>query len=759
MLFQYRIKKQNKKRIRARISAILICAEIISMLSFMTGCGSSKAEVPELNEPVVAESAYRPVSKRIVGRKELMFGTVVPREYPCIAREGIELAELNVAIGDYVKKGDVIATGVTSASAETIKTLNNEIASLGRQRTNTKNVSDKTIEKLNYEKKIEEYLENNDGVQEKEKEIATEQENQRYNLAVIDNSISSKRTEISELQEKDDEKTITAPISGYVSFVKDLSESNHVESNENIAVIYDPDELYIESNEKTIDNYDFEDYESKWAYIDGEKVDITERRYTNEEVSYAKSVKCNPYIQFEVPGKKLTMGIDVVLYFMNSDDTPKLAIGTDSIYRENDEEYVYVKGPEGSSADEKRLVKLGATDGKYTEVISGLEEGELVYYRNTAAIPKTYEEATAGLADYQEKCETEFISIANPYSKIYTADYSGKIEELHIVGEASEGDSLYTLQTNVGVADIAEVKDTLEDLDTSREKTRKEYEKNKSDLEEIIKGADKFSAEDMATDSDAIHENMYLAERTQCELDILNYNENYSKEEYNAQKAIAQESLNDLSNARQNGEPVYSVNSDVSGNINTNGVARGTKVEKYQYIMTEQYRKEEDGFTRMHVIVDSKDPSMPNAMPKIGEDITLFNKDHSWDGKCLGINGSEERFILFTQGEQEYSTYSKPFFKGIEFQFDFRIEDEISKDDLEGAKVRFYGKDMRQVVVVPSPCVKTEYDQMAQKDLYYVWKIENGEIVKEYVTIYETTVATGTTYIMDGVEVGDKLLK
>ena len=183
------------------------------------------------------------------------------------------------------------------------------------------------------------------------------------------------------------------------------------------------------------------------------------------------------------------------------------------------------------------------------------------------------------------------------------------------------------------------------------------------------------------------------------------------------------------------------------------------KKENYQYIMTEQYRKEEDGYTRMHVIVDSKDPSMPNAMPKIGEDITLFNKEHSWDGKCLGINGSEERFILFTQGEQEYSTYSKPFFKGVEFQFDFRIEDEISKDDLEGAKVRFYGKDMRQVVVVPSPCVRTEYDQLAQKDLYYVWKIENGEIVKEYVTIYETTVATGTTYIMDGVEVGDKLLK
>ena len=46
-----------------------------------------------------------------------------------------------------------------------------------------------------------------------------------------------------------------------------------------------------------------------------------------------------------------------------------------------------------------------------------------------------------------------------------------------------------------------------------------------------------------------------------------------------------------------------------------------------------------------------------------------------------------------------------------------------------------------------------------QQEYNYVWKVENGEIVKEYVTIHKTPVATGTTYILDGVEVGDKVLK
>ena len=37
------------------------------------------------------------------------------------------------------------------------------------------------------------------------------------------------------------------------------------------------------------------------------------------------------------------MGVDVVLFFMDSDDTEKLAVGNDSIYRENDSTFVYIK--------------------------------------------------------------------------------------------------------------------------------------------------------------------------------------------------------------------------------------------------------------------------------------------------------------------------------------------------------------------------------------------------------------------------------
>ncbi len=758
MLFRCQSKKQ-KRTIKQRISAVLISAELLSLLGFMTGCGGSKAAIPQLEEPIVAEASYRPLSKRIVGKKEIMYGKVVPREYPCFAKEGVDLKELNVGIGDYVEEGDVIAVGSSGPYSELIIGLENEIKSLNRQRTNTINISNKTLEKLDYEKKIEQYLEDDAAIQEKDKAIASENENQRFSVALIDSDISSKKKQLDELYNKTASKVFKAPCSGYVSFVKDISQSNHVEANENIAVIYDPEELYIESDEYTIDNYKYEDYKCKWALINGKRTPITERKYTNEEVSYAKSVKCNPYIQFEAPEEKLTMGVDVVLFFMDSDDTEKLAVGNDSIYRENDSTFVYIKSATGTDADEKREVKLGVTDGHYTEVISGIEEGEQIFYRNSEAIPKRRDMGDAVSGDFQEKCETEFVSILNPYSKIYMSEYSGKLLEMHDLGTASAGDSLYVLQTNIGSAELEDVRKEIELLDINREKERKEYEKTTSELETVLNNAKTMNTEEMATDSDAIHETMYLAERTQCELDILNYNESYAKEQYAADRTVAEKQLSNFSNARKDGTSDYTLNSEVDGSINSLGVTRNTRLEKNQYIMTEQYSKEDDGSTRLHVLVDSKDPSMPNANPKIGEEVIFYNETKSWTGKCLGINGNPERYMLFTRDEQQHATYSSPYFKGIEYQFDFVVDDKITKEDMEKSKVKFFGKDFRQVVIVPSTSVKTEYDNLAQQEYNYVWKVENGEIVKEYVTIHKTPVATGTTYILDGVEVGDKVLK
>ena len=294
-----KITKNRKlnKYLNSRVAVILIMAQLLLMMGSFTGCGNSSADVPELKEPVSSVDPFRPATKRTVGKITYYKGQVVPTEHPVFATKGVNLSDIYVGVGDYVSEGDVVAACSTKAKEEQITSIQNDIDSLTRQRENTKNVSDETLKKLDYEKKVEEYLQNEEGINQKTKDILIEQENQRFNLAVIDNQLSEKREALSKLEEKNENYTFTAPCSGRVTFVKDVTKTNAVEAYENIVVISDMDDLYIETEDINLDKYRTQEYTSMWAMIDGKKVELKEYNYTNEEISYATSAKKNPPIQ------------------------------------------------------------------------------------------------------------------------------------------------------------------------------------------------------------------------------------------------------------------------------------------------------------------------------------------------------------------------------------------------------------------------------------------------------------------------------
>ena len=107
---------------------------LFSMLLIMAGCGSnSLPAAPELMEPLQGTLAFRPVSKRIVGFVRRLPGNVMPEEYPVYTDKGCEITSVNVAIGDYVKEGDVIAVADKDGLDEELRQINSRIASLERE--------------------------------------------------------------------------------------------------------------------------------------------------------------------------------------------------------------------------------------------------------------------------------------------------------------------------------------------------------------------------------------------------------------------------------------------------------------------------------------------------------------------------------------------------------------------------------------------------------------------------------------------------
>jgi len=746
-----------KKKTRIRTAAVLVMAEVLVALGSFTGCGNTTADVPELVEPVAAVNAYRPVAKRRVGNITQYEGIVVAREHPVFAKKTTTLAEVNVGVGDYVKEGDVIATAVSNGKEDQITALQNEIASLQRERTKTKNISDATITRLGYEKKIEEYLQNSEGINTKTLAILVEQENQRYNLAVIDNSISEKRDSIAEIQEENADLTFVAPHSGRVTFIKDMTQTNTIEPYENIAVISDYNDLYIETDDTNMGHYNFEEYKSKWAFINGKEVDITEHKYSNEEISYANSMKKYPPMAYDAPGATLTMGVDVVLFFMEEDNAPQLVVGNDSLTYDNGEYYVYVKG-EGDT-NVKRIVEVGASDGNYTIVKSGLEEGELVFYRNDALVPKNYDTAVASIGDYRETQSTEIVEFAYPYYEFYTADVAGTYRKLHDTGKATTGDALFSVESSVGRAELDKIKEDIADLDQQRTKANREYEYNKKDLETEIRGADRVDPDDVGTATDSIRENLYYAERKECDLDILTYEEDYASAEYSAQRAIKSAEYTKMEKGTKDmdGMSDYVEYSTSPGRISYIQYAEDRAVEKDSFVMTEELMGPSTGRTKLLAIMGSGTKDPQNA--KIGSTVTLKKKDKSWTGTCFGQNGDKARFTLFTDDGKPYITNSMPFNKNVVKQFYIEMDTELTETDIMQTELEFNSVDVRDVVLIPASAMKTEVTQLSSKEKYYVWKLEDGDIVKEYVDVFNPDAPTSVKYILNGLEPGDTVLK
>ena len=739
-------------RIKKLIAGLMIPAFLLGL----AGCSNAKADIPELMEPVSQTEAYRPVSRRRVGKMELLDGQVVPKDYPCFSEKPVSITEVTVGVGDYVEEGTVIARGDISAINDQINAVSDTISSLTRKRSMVSGVADAEVKKMEYEKHIEEYIANDEGVRQKDTDIVLKGEDKRFDVAVIDDELSYQRNELAEQSEEAAKYVYTAPHSGYVTYVKDFSNGNSVEPFENIVVISDYDDTYVEVEKIALNLYKYEDYKSKWTMVDGKKVAIEEYPYTNKEMAYALSVGQNPPMAFIVKGAEPEIGTNLTLYFMEGDDTEKLAIGNDSIFREGAVTFVYVRGKDGT--DERREVELGVSDNMYTEVISGLEEGEEVFYKSTSVVPEKYELYDVVLGDYLEESTTEFMEYAYPYYDIYIADCPGKYHALRGMGMASPGEPLFNIMSNVGSGDIEEARLAVSNLDKGQEEAKKEYQTNKTSLEEMIKGAEQFDGSMLATDTDALRENMLLAERTECDLDILKIQFDYNTEEYSANRARLSKNYQDL--LIGTGVGGLDVNVRNGGRISRQQLYDDATVEKGNFIMTVEKPGNDNGHTRIYsCMADGTKTSNPIS-PMICTQVKIVKDDKTITGHCIGINGNSKRYMLFTRNGKEYTTYSSPFAKGVDIQYFLEMDSEVGELDMKDAVVKFNGRCNKNVVVVPSIAVHTEVNQLdSTEEKNYVWKLENGNVVKEYVTIYKSKAATGSVYIIDGVEPGDQVLK
>ncbi len=762
-----------KKNIKNFIVCALIFAQLLGAVSLVTACGQ-KREVPELLESTGTQAFFRPVEKRIVGKSNMFYGIVVPMDYPCFSKEMVSVSSIEVEIGDYIEEGQIVAYGDVTDLNEQINELSNQKTKLQKSKIRAQKTHDARIEELGYERMTEDFVGNPEGAEAKVVQTAEEQEELSYDLALLDQQIASLDKDIAKLVEKRDKQTFLAPHSGYVTFVADLSKGNVLEGNTNIVVISDYDDLYIEMKAQDLKDYQFEKFQSKWTVIGGEPVDIDELDYTNSEVSYATSKGKFPYMRFvPIDGRKLTMGETLPLYFMNSSRDYVLTVGNDSLYYEEEGTYLYVKTGEDAviegatpgdvtvdySKMERRKVEVGASDGLYTEIRSGVEEGEEIFYKTLTMIPNEYKEYEVVTATFGDTYDTKYFDATYPGTDIYIARYSGTITNLAEPGNVSAGDHLFDIKLSSGVSEKEKLRLEISKLDTDHQKTLKDYNAQKEELEGVINDANNMDPSMMATDTDAIRGTRYLAERTQCQLDALNAIHEFDEAIYNSDRSALSKKYNQIC-GDVDGDGIQHLYASSDGVLDYEVSLDNAILKSGEYIMTVTKRKSSEGKLILYVGVPSGSTKAVGGIPvapALGQKVRFEKDGKEYEGHTIGKCGQKTRYILFTRNNERFETVEPQGTRTGE-QFYVEVDSDVTIEELTGATLLFDNNYMENSVAIPRGAIHLETDKLSGNEKYFVWKVKNGQIVKEFVVPLDSDNIGKEVLVLNGINVGDVIL-
>ena len=117
--------------------------------------------------------------------------------------------------------------------------------------------------------------------------------------------------------------------------------------------------------------------EEVFAIVNGERVEVEYEQISSEE--YERISSKNGTVQsafhFEDPENRIPYGTFAMIVMIAGERKGALCIPTSCITREGSESYVYAFDGENYK---ERFVQCGVSDGMYTEILSGLQDGEMV---------------------------------------------------------------------------------------------------------------------------------------------------------------------------------------------------------------------------------------------------------------------------------------------------------------------------------------------------------------------------------------------
>lgn len=753
-------------------------------VSFLAGgCGKmTESSIPKLEEPVALNEAYRPVEYAAIGSVQVLMATAVPRDYCNYYSANVNISQIYVEPGDTVNPGDELAVCDVDEAKKQLQECKaalaheNETYEISAQISDTQirlwesqaagqdnnepDQSDGTADdthEADADTNIDEYAavtgefsteqtEKNESTDEDyNTQIATEQENQRYDKQLHEYRVQKINEQMASYQQIVDDGMLKAAHSGLVTYTKKLTEGRSAAAYENIVIVSDTDDLVLDIKDTAINEYKYSDYDNKYVIVDGEKYDVTESQYTSEVLVLSKINNRYPDVCVESREKPfLTAGQMYPVYFEKTKADHTLVVGKDSIYKDGDTRYVYVKNNEGGR--EKRIITTGESDENYTQVIEGLKEGELVYYNSTDQVPTKYSKYTVTRSDFDIANYGVQYSRSDAGTITETCDYEGQIVSVNVKQDdtVEKGMLLYVVDTGEGKAAITEAKNAIDSENESYAQKLADYDKQVKDLYE------ENNRQDEKPDT------AYDEQQLKMNLQLLDLQKKLAGADHTYQLSRLQSAYDSIS-AGNDGKGNISVYAKNDGKVSKVSVKAGDNVEEGADIL------QITGNSTDVLLVQVKDSNSykvcTDNIADVGECVSLELDGTTIYGSCIGFAG---------YGREAQKGYINQDDKGVHITgntdsgygnaaFYIKLDNGIPDDLTRASAVKFSYVSFKKVVVVPTSIIHKQVNPMDKDDIsYYVWKIDGDSVVKQPVILSDYT-SGSNTLVLYGIDEGDEI--
>ncbi len=763
----------------------------------------AKEEAPKLIAPVAENESVRFVERGDVYDEYVALADVCGEEYCHFLINPAEIASVNVDVGQYVHEGDVLATIDTSAleleyslteanldrqnrtmllapelNDNRITCAENDLESARRSLQSLQTaqsirdealkdepdmeIGDEESELLDYSaKKATEAVKN------AETNLSVTRENASFDVIMANHRAAVATEELAKISKKIDDGTIRAKHDGYVTYLKDLSNSNSVNAYENIVIVTDVDTLHLELNE-TLDSMLYKNTLGRmkeiFVLIGNKNCPVTVHEYTNAEYSAMEAAGMFTRIRLDLEvsddmsepdagglansgdtvksgdtaksadsakyGGSLKSGDKLPVYMRGEGASDVLYIGADSLYKDNDKAWVYV---DEDNSRKKREITIGLESEDRVEVTSGLSEGEAVYYTSAEVIPSNYKTMTLAPTDYVPNGNNLGLTASIDYTSSvkYMQKDRGKVHAINV----SQGDTVEpgTLLCEI---DVNEGESLNKDLNNSLVEVREGYL-------EYVAESDKAISE---LREDKSHEKTEEGKRRIDERIAL----------------IKSEQINAAIDYEYNSRVIELKLADVTKRADEDGIRRvyatsGGVVERIDVVEDRTV-----ALSDTEELMTVSDASSAKICVRTGEEYIGYGNTVEFRPEAAGEtvftttvigNGARQNVVNLAYFEDKpYVTCS--------------ISDEGNNlaytelpDGME-EKVRtlkaFYSvSTLRDVIVVPKRAVYEEIKRGTTITDYYVWREVNGRLVKTYINTEESINTSTEICVLSGLKAGD----